>query len=102
ACGEPLLGALRLSSLLGRVVEDRRAVLRAVVRSLTVELRGIVQLPERVEQLIVGYFLRIVGELHDFRVSGSVRADIFVRGIVERAAQITDARIDHAGDLAKV
>src|SRR5713101_3312226 len=41
--------------LLRRMEEDRGAVLRAEVRALAVDLRGVVHLPEGVEQLLIAH-----------------------------------------------
>ncbi len=52
--GEAGDGGLGGSFLLGRVEEDDAAVLRAPVGPLAVELGGIVEREERVEELLVG------------------------------------------------
>ena len=58
------------SLLFRRVIEDRRAVLRAGVGALAVERRWIVEVEEDVEQFAEREDFRIEGDLHDFGVSG--------------------------------
>src|SRR5258707_4140693 len=58
--------------------ENRRAVLRAQIRSLAVHLRRVMSLPENVEQLFVTHFCGIERHLHHFRMPGFVRANVFV------------------------
>src|SRR5919108_73496 len=95
------LRAQRELLLLLVVEEDDRAVLVADVPSLAVELRRIVLVPEDVEQLFVSDELRVEGHFDDLGMPGRVRADIFVRRILERATGVTDARPGDAFDLAK-
>src|ERR1700674_2460635 len=82
--------------------EDCGAVLRAEIRALAVYLRGIVHLPEGVEQLFVAHLRRVEGDLHDFGVAGFVGADIFVRGIWGVSAAVPHRGVDHSGDAAKL
>src|ERR1700759_5633676 len=53
-CLEFLLGCRRRLLLFLVVIEDGRAVLSADVRALAVEGGGVVDLPEDVEELVVG------------------------------------------------
>jgi len=59
---------------------NRRAILRAEIRPLAVDLRRVVSLPESVEQLFVTHFCRVKRHLHHFRMPRFVRANIFVVG----------------------
>src|ERR1044072_8438810 len=74
---DDLLGRL---ALLGAMVEDRRAVLRAHVRALTVQGRRVVYGEEDFEKFAVGDGRRVEGYLHDFGVAGRALADLPVRG----------------------
>src|SRR5262249_19150196 len=94
-----LLRCLRLGLLLGRVEEDRRAVLIADVRALPVELRRVVQLPERVQQLVVGHLLGVELDEHGLGVAGRVAADLLIRRWVRAPARVPDGRLDRAGNL---
>src|SRR5207245_6193084 len=85
-----------------RVRENRRAILRAEVRSLAIYLRRIVHVPERFDKRFVAHFLRIKSYLHNFRVSGLVSADILVRGIFSAAIAITDGRVHNSGNHPKL
>src|SRR5271165_1897668 len=81
--------------------KNGRAVLRAEVRSLAVHLRRVVHFPEYIEQLLVAQLRWIKGDLHDFRVTRFVRANIFVGGIKHLAAAVAHCRIDHSRHLLK-
>src|SRR5437870_397927 len=71
--------------LLGRVIKNRRPVLGAYIRSLAVQRGGIVQLPEVVEQLVVGNLCRIEGDLNGLGVTCFVSTHVAVSGIFGRA-----------------
>lgn len=87
--GDPLL--------LRRVAEDRRAVLRARVVALVVELGRVVDHEEDLEQLAIGHGLWIERNLHHFGVAGSARADRFVGRIGRRPAHVAGLdRLDPA------
>lgn len=77
--------------------EDDGAVLRAGVGALAVEGGGVVGIPEEVDQLLVGDFFRVVGDLHDFGVAGSAAADLFVGGVFGGASGVAGDDGDHAG-----
>ena len=81
---EPLLRGARRRLLLGRVEEDGRAVLRADVGPLAVQLRRVVAVPEDVEQRVVRDHRRVVVHLDDLGVAGRrrVQTSLYV-GIVE-------------------
>src|ERR1700730_14940842 len=63
--------------LLGRMKEDRAAVLLAEIRALTVYLRRVVHFPEGVQKLLVAQLCWLVSHLHDFPVAGFVGSHIF-------------------------
>ena len=94
--GDVLLGRF----LLRRVgIEHRRAVLRAVVGVLAVQLRRIVHdREEDLQQRAVAHLLRVVGDLHRLGVAGEAAADQFVDGGLLGAAGIARHRLDDAVD----
>ena len=71
----------------------------AVVWALAVQLRGIVVLPEDLEQLIVADLCGIVFNFDSFGMPRSVAANVFVAGIRKFAAGVADARRGHARNL---
>src|SRR5688572_32764613 len=75
---------------------DRRAVLRARVVALTHALRGIVRLPEALEELVVRDDCRIKDNEHSFGVIGEAAAHLFVARILRLAARISDRGRVHA------
>src|SRR5712664_1411387 len=81
--------------------ENRSAVLRAEVRPLAVQLRRVMSLPENVEQLFITHFCRIERYLHHFRMSGFVRANIFVGWIRRLSAAVPYCRINHTRHALK-
>src|SRR5579871_5626771 len=78
------------------VREDGRAILIADVGSLTIELRGIVNLPKDVQQRLVVDPLRIERNLDGFGVAGRVAADLAVRWVLDVAAGIARYGLDDA------
>src|SRR5208282_6564963 len=73
---------LRRGLLGRRVEEDGGAILRAPVRALAVELRGIVVLPENFEQVGVANLGGIEINFYGLGVAGAIGANFFVRGAV--------------------
>src|ERR1035437_1066528 len=68
------------SLLLRRFVEDRRAVLRALVAALPIERGGIVDREEHVEQVSVAHDLGVERDADNLGVSRRAAADLLVRG----------------------
>ena len=64
------------ASCSGRMIEDRRAVLRTVVRPLTIQRGGIVVIPEDIEQIGKLMTCGIEGYFDHFGVPGAVRAHV--------------------------
>src|ERR1043165_2859901 len=93
-------GLLRRLALLLVMDEDRRAVLRADVVALAVLRRRVVQAEEEVEDVVVRDLLRIEHDLDRLRVPGAALLHVFVARVLQRAAGVADARVDHAGQLA--
>ena len=93
------LGDIGLRDLLLLVVggEDRRAVLRAAVRPLPVQLRRVVHdREEDLQDLAVADLRRVVFDLDRFRVARGAGRDHVVVGGRLAAAGITGDGIDHA------
>ena len=95
------LGFFSDGFLLRRMEEDRGPVLRAEIGALAVHLRGIVHLPESVEQLRIAELRRVEGDLHDLGVSGFVCTHILVRWILGVTAAITHDGVSNPRDSAK-
>src|SRR5207253_8428689 len=87
--------------LVGVVVENCRAVLRADVGALAILGGGIVAGPEGVEQFFVADQVGVVGDQDGFGVAGEVGADILIGGIFGGAAGVADRGGQHAGDVAE-
>src|SRR5215470_3567258 len=81
--------------------EDSGAVLRAEVGPLAMQLSGVVNLPEDIEQVVVSNFGRVESHLDDFGVASLVRAYVLVSWVYGLAAGIASGSIDHAGDFLK-
>src|SRR5260370_5928234 len=81
--------------------EYRGSVLRAEIRALAIYLRGVVHLPERVEQLFVAQLCRIERDLHDFGVARLVGADVLVRRIFRATTAIAYRGVDNSGNAAQ-
>ena len=78
--------ALGLGLLLGAVIEDDRAVLRADVVALPVLGGRIVDREEHVQQVAELTTFGIEGDLHDLGMAGVAAADLLVGRIVDVAA----------------
>src|SRR5258708_25460665 len=87
--------------LLGRMGENRGAVLLAEGRALAIHLGWIVQVPEGFDQRLVADFGWIEFYLDDFGVAGLVSADVFVSGIFGVAVAVADEGVDDARDHAE-
>jgi hypothetical protein len=98
---QSLLRGLRGRLLLGRVEKDGGAILRAPIRTLPVDLRGVVILPENFQQLAEAHLGRIEVYFHGFGMPGAVGADFFVRGVVSLSADVADARPRDSGHRAE-
>src|SRR5882762_1851539 len=83
------------------MIEDHRTILRSDIRSLSIQGRGIVVRPKNIEQLIVADLRRIELNLHDFRVTGLVAANILVARIFLVATGIPDRSRSHAFEFSK-
>src|ERR1700757_3576212 len=83
------------------MAEDRRAVLAAEVEALAVAGGGIVDPPERPEQLRVADLGRVEPHLDRLGVAGAVPADPFVAGIGDMAAGVAHGSLQHPVNLAE-
>src|SRR5258706_9447671 len=77
--------------------ENRRPVLRSVIRTLTIQRGRIVILPENVQQVVIADQRRIEGHFDHFGVTGLIGAHILISGFAHRAAHIADLRGFHPG-----
>jgi len=89
---------LGLLLLFRGVEEDGGAILRAPVRALAVEGRGVVQGKEGVQKLLVADLRGVEVELDHLGMACSVSAYIFVVGPLQLAALIADGGCGYAGD----
>src|SRR6185437_15724822 len=86
--------------LLGRIqIEDRGAVLAANVRTLAVDRRGVVILPEHLQQSVETHLRGIELDLHHLGVAGAVGTDLLVGRVVGHAARVAHGGGDDAGHL---
>ena len=81
--------------------DDRTTLAAQFIWALIVHRRGIVQLPENVQQIVVRNSRRIVAHFDHFYVSGRVGTYIVVCRIVYRAAHISNAGSSDARELAE-
>ena len=87
--------------LFGRVEKDGRTVLASDVRPLAVPLRRIVAVPKSLQQLLVRNDCRVELHQHGLGMSRGVGANVFVGGILDRAAAVAHRGRGHAGNLPK-
>ena len=82
----------------GRRRPHRRAVLGADVVAVAVQVRGVVVLPEGLEQGLSALAAdsRVVDDAHRLSVTGGSGAHLLVRGVGRLAAHIADRRRDDA------
>src|SRR5580704_5344657 len=83
------------------MAEDRRAVLAAEVQALAVASGGIVDPPERLEQLRVADPGRVEPHLDRLGVTGAVPADPLVAGVRDVAAGVARSSLQYPVDLAE-
>lgn len=89
------------SLLLWGVEEHDATILRAVIRPLAIELRGVVKLEEFFDQLFVRHLRRIEREMHDFSMTSAVGADILVGGFVESSAHVANGGFGNTRNLGE-
>jgi hypothetical protein len=81
--------------------DDRTTLAAQFIWALIVHRRGIVQLPENVQQIVVRNSRRIVAHLDHFYMSGRVGTYIVVCRIVYRAAHLSNAGSSDVRELAE-
>src|SRR3954469_12565060 len=81
------------------MVENCRAVLRSEVRTLAVQLRGIVILPKGIQQNFIGNLFGLVANLNRFSMPRAVSAHVLVSRVFHFAAGVTNTRGCHARNL---
>src|ERR1700688_4456770 len=82
---------------------DAGPVLRADVVALAHALGRVVVLPKGFQELLVGDFLRIVDDEHDFVVAGPPAAHLVISGIRRMAAGIADGGyVDAVAELPEL
>ena len=80
---------LSLSLLFVIVIENRRAILSAHIRALTVERGRVMDRKEYVQYVLVSDDLRVEFDLYDLRMPGPARADVAVAGVSHFSSSIT-------------
>ena len=87
--------------LLRRPEEDRRAVLFAHVQTLAAQRRRVVNIPEQLEKLFIGYRLGVEFDFDRLGMSRPARTDFAISRRRGGAADETDAGMANAGKLAE-
>src|SRR5215831_13665109 len=90
------LRGFRQRPLFVAVIEDRAAVLVAMVAELPILRQGIDVVPEYVEELVIANLGRVVDDLHRFGVAGAAARHLLVAGIGGVPAGIARGGADHA------
>ena len=87
--------------LFGRMIKNHRAILRADIGALPVQGGRVMVRPENVEKLIVTDLRWIELDFHHLGVSGFVRTNIFIGGVVFCPACIPDRCGQNALQIAQ-
>jgi hypothetical protein len=87
--------------LFGRMIKNRRTILRADIRPLSIQRRWIMVRPEDIEQLFVTNLCRIEFDFDHFGVTGLVAANIFVARIVFCSAGVANRCCCYAFEISK-
>src|SRR5262245_13187594 len=96
-----LLRFLRQAFLVFIVVKDRRAILTANVAKLPIRRERIDIAPEHLEQLLVSYLFRIIGDLDYLGVSCLAGGYFLIRWIFLCAAGVTRDRRNNPIELVE-
>src|SRR5262249_52384285 len=96
------LRGLRQRPLFLAAIEDRAAILVAVVAELTILRQRIDVVPEHVEQLVIAHLGRIVHDLHRFGVTGAAVRNLFVAGVDGVPASVAGGGANYAVDLVEI
>src|SRR5438445_8918095 len=81
--------------------EDCRAILRTPVRTLPVQLSGIVILPENLHQSLVRNLCRVILNFDCLRMASLIGRDVFIGWILQLPSCISNPRRGHAGQLTE-
>src|SRR5271154_4276523 len=90
-----------LTGLLVGVGEDDGAILRSPIGTLAVDLGGIVEGKEGIEQAFVADAGGVEEELDHLGVAGAVGTDLFVGGMLERSPFVADGGVQNSRHLAE-
>src|SRR5258708_24151862 len=96
------LRGFRQRPLLVTMIEDRAAVLVAVIAELPILRQGIDVMPKHVEQLVIAHLGWVVYDLHRFGMPGAAVRDLLVAGIGGVPAGVARGGADHAVDLVEI
>src|SRR5215831_14731205 len=96
------LRGFRQRALLVAMIEDRAAVLVAVIAELPILRQGIDVVPKHVEQLLIAHLGRVVHDLHRFGMPGATVRDLLVAGISGVPTGVARGGADHALDLVEI
>src|SRR4051794_39110132 len=83
------------------MIENSRAILSTVVRSLAVLSRRVMNRPEQAQKLRIGHLGGIEIDLNGFGVAGLSRADVLVSRAGKRTANIAHRSRQYAFLLSK-
>ena len=92
-------GGLRFFELILVMPHDGGSVLRPHIGTLTIEGGRIMGLPEKLKQSLVGDFVRIVGDLHHFCMTGGPFANGSVSRIFHVASSVAGDHIQDSLDI---
>src|SRR5260221_2156953 len=96
------LRGFRRRPLLVTMIEDRAAVLVAVIAELPILRQGIDVMPKHVEQLVIAHLGWVVYDLHRFGMPGAAVRDLLVAGIGGVPAGGAPGGADQAVDLVEI
>src|SRR5215475_569720 len=82
--------------------EYRTAVLLAEIRSLAIQLRWIMHMPEGFDKCFIIYLCRIECDPDDLGMAGLVGAYVFIRGIFGVSVAVASLGICDAGNHAEL
>src|SRR6516164_3157686 len=84
------------------MIEDRAAVVVAVIEELPILRQRIDVVPEHVEELVIAHLGRVVDDLHRFGMPSAAVRDLLVAGIGGVSAGVARGGADHAVDLVEI
>lgn len=81
------------------VIENRRAILVAIIAKLAVRFRRIDVVPKDRQQRLVADLLGVVNDLHRFDVAGAAGGNLLVRRVFHPATDVARGGRDHPVEL---